>query len=69
MDEGLAQRSVSFNEKLTNFYENWALSEFGKMERIERFFSKMILAIKSLWFEWNEVSIYRVLGLGLVVIW
>ena len=29
----------------------------------------MSLTIKSLWFEWNEVSIYRVLGLGLVVIY
>ena len=30
LDEGLAQRLVSFNAKLTNFFENGALSEFGK---------------------------------------
>ena len=59
LDEGLAQRLVSFNEKLTNFYEKRALSEFGE-ERLERDFCKVILAIKSLWNEWNEGSIYRV---------
>ena len=50
-------------------FENGALSEFGRWRELRDIFSKVDLAIKSLKFEWNEGSIYRVLGLGLMVIW
>ena len=48
LNEGLTQRLVSFNEKLTNYFENGALSEFGKWRELRDFFSKVDLAIKSL---------------------
>ena len=68
LDEGLAQRLVSFNAKLTNFLKMELWVNLVDRDNWD-FFSKVDLAIKSLKFEWNESSIYRVLGLGLVVIW
>ena len=40
LDGGLAQRLASFNAKLTILFKNGALSEFGKMERIEIFLAR-----------------------------
>ena len=41
LDESLAQRLVSFNEKLTNFFfENGALSEFGRWGELRDFLAK-----------------------------
>ena len=37
LDEGLAQGLVSFNAKLTNFFENRALSEFGRWGELRDF--------------------------------
>ena len=47
LDEGLAQRLVSFNAKLTNFFENGALSEFGRWRELRDFLARWIWLSKA----------------------
>ena len=47
LDEGLAQILVSFNAKLTNFFENGALSEFDRWRELRDFLARLIWLTKA----------------------